>query len=330
MLEGKIILITGGAGFIGSHLSERLLRAGAQVICFDNLSSGKEANIAHLRSNNNFNFILGDANNKEELVAVFRRFAIDFVFHYAAVVGVKRTLEAPLEVLNDITGINNILELSHLAKVKKLVFSSSSEVYGNPLELPESEDGAVNAKLPYAVVKLTGEKLLQAYWEKKKLPTVALRFFNVYGPRQEGSEYGFVGGIFINQVLAGKAPTILGDGTSTRDFVFIEDNIEAAIRALFRDEANGQVINIGTGRPTTVLELAEKIIAISGKNLKPEFLPPRKVEVMHRWPQISKMRTCLDYTAKVSLEEGLRKTYEAYSVKHEAQANVSSYKFHKI
>ncbi|MBI2099193.1 SDR family NAD(P)-dependent oxidoreductase [Candidatus Uhrbacteria bacterium] len=312
MLEGKISLVTGGAGFIGSHLCERLLKMGSAVVCFDNLSTGRESNIEHLKTNGNFYFIKGDANNKTELAAAFSQFKIDFVFHYAAIVGVKRTLESPLEVMADIAGINNILECSERAGVKKIVFSSSSEVYGNPLELPEREDGAVNAKMPYAVVKLAGENLLRAYWEKRKLPTVALRFFNVYGPRQEGSEYGFVVGVFINQVLEGKSPTIFGDGTQTRDFVFVDDNVEAAICALTRDEANGQVINIGTGRPTTVLELAEKIISISGKSIKPEFLPPRKIEVWHRWPQISKMRQCLDFTPRVGLEEGLKKTYEAY------------------
>ncbi len=312
MLEGKTALITGGAGFIGSHLCERLLGSGAVVVCFDNLSTGRESNIAHLKGNGNFHFILGDANKREDLESVFKDFQIDYVFHYAAIVGVKRTLEAPLEVLGDISGLNHILELSEKHKIKKLVFSSSSEVYGSPLELPEREDGAVNAKLPYAVVKLYGENLLQAYYEKRGLPTVALRFFNVYGPRQEGSEYGFVVGVFINQAINNVRPTIFGDGSQTRDFVYVDDNVEAAVRALYRNEANGQVINIGTGRPTTLVELAERIIEISGKKISPEFLPPRKIEVMHRWPQTSRMRALLDYVPKVSLEEGLRRTYEAY------------------
>lgn len=315
MLEGKISLVTGGAGFIGSHLCERLLKGSSKVICFDNLSTGRESNISHLKGvKGNFTFIKGDANNREELAAVFSKFNIDYVFHYAAVVGVKRTLENPLAVLQDLEGIQHILELARTANVKKFVFSSSSEVYGNPLELPEREDGAVNAKLPYAVVKLAGENLLAAYFEKYRLPTVALRFFNVYGPRQEGSDYGFVVGMFINQALLGKSPKIFGDGTQTRDFVYVDDNVEAAIRALFRDEANGQVINVGTGRPTTILELAERVMALTGNNnLRPEFLPPRNVEVMHRWPQINKMRLCLDYAPRVSLEEGLKRTYEAYS-----------------
>lgn len=317
MLEGKISLVTGGAGFIGSHLCERLLKDGSEVICFDNLSTGREANIKELSANPRFHFIRGDANSREELAAVFSKFNIDYVFHYAAVVGVKRTLENPLAVLQDIEGLQHILELSHAAKVKKFIFSSSSEVYGNPLELPEREDGAVNAKLPYAVVKLAGENLLAAYWEQYRLPTVALRFFNVYGPRQEGSDYGFVIGIFINQVIAGTPPTIFGDGTQTRDFVYVDDNIEAAIRALWRDEANGQVINVGTGRPTTILDLAERVIALSGKpGLKPEFLPPRHIEVMHRWPQINKMRLCLDFVPRISLEEGLKRTHDAY-LKHD-------------
>lgn len=310
-LKNKTILITGGAGFIGSHLSEALLGHGGSVVCFDDLSTGSKENVNDFLQNKNFTFINGDANKRDDLKKVFEKYKIDYVFHYAARVGVLRTLERPLEVLRDIDGIKHILELSRMHKIKKVIFSSSSEVYGEPVEIPEREDGHLNAKLPYATVKLIGEHYMKAYYEKYHLPTCSLRFFNVYGPRQESSAYGFVTGVFIRQVLGGKPITIFGDGTQTRDFVFIEDNIAASFIALFNKNTNGHAINIGTGRPVTILELAERINALSDKKAKIKFMPSR-LDILHRFPDVEKMHALLPYSATISLDEGLRKTFDWY------------------
>ncbi len=338
-LQGATVLVTGGAGFLGSHLTRKLLDFGANVIILDNFSTGKlvkiSAVVPELTSvlessfaidlekplserektyalnsttypEQTLTIIAGDACRKQDVDEVFERHSIRYVFHWAAVVGVKRTIENPLLVLRDLDGIRYVLDACVAKKIEKIVFSSSSEIYGDPLQLPEYEAGAVNAKMPYAVVKLMGELLLQTYQKEFGLRTTALRFFNVYGPRQESSEYGFVGAVFMQQALNKQAPTIFGDGSDTRDFVFVSDNVEASIRAMLSSEADGEVINIGTGRPTTVLDLAEKIINIAEVDVKPKFLPAREVEVHHRWPNIMKMRKLLDFYPKISIEEGLR------------------------
>lgn len=313
-LKGKTILITGGAGFIGSHLAEKLLRYGSRVICFDDLSTGSEDNAREFIDDKNFVFIKGDTNEKADISAVFKTHPIDYVFHYAARVGVLRTLDQPLDVLRDVDGIKYILELSHKHGVKKLVFSSSSEVYGEPVEIPEREDGHLNAQLPYAVVKLLGENLLRAYYETHGFPTCSLRFFNVYGPKQESSSYGFVAGVFIEQALKGIPLTVFGDGTQTRDFVYIDDNINASILALLNEKTNGESINIGTGRPITILDLAERVVSISGNSALKIALKPLRAggEIKHRFPDISKMNALLNHTPEYSLNEGLKKTFEWY------------------
>ncbi len=314
MKKKKTYLVTGGAGFIGSHLCESLLNRGNKVICLDNLSSGKIDNISEIEKNDNFIFIEGNVNNIKDVEPIFKTNNIDGVFHYAAVVGVKRTLEDPLSVLEDVNGIKNILELSLKNGKPKVVFSSSSEVYGEPKELPEKEDGAINPKLPYAAVKLIGENFFKAYWQKYNLKTCSLRFFNVYGPRQESSDYGFVVGIFIKQVLEGKSPAVFGDGSQTRDFVYIKDNIEASLRAMKSDRSNGQIINIGTGRPLTIYDLANMVINCSSKKgkLKPKLVKIQRVDVKHRFPEVGKMIKLLSFHPLVPLENGLRETIDYY------------------
>lgn len=311
MQTPKTILVTGGAGFIGSHLCERLVKDGNKVICFDNLSTGQLANIKDFQDK--LIFVQGDANKRADLENVFEQYMPQAIFHYAAIVGVRRTAENPVEVLGDIEGIKDIFELSLQYGKPKIVFASSSEVYGEPVEIPERENGHINPKIPYAVVKLYGEKMVEAYWQKYQLPGVALRFFNVYGPKQESSDYGFVMGIFIKNVLAGKQPIIFGDGSQTRDFVFIDDNIEASVLALQQDKANGEVLNIGTGKPTTILDLAEEVIEACAKIdvLKPDFQAPRD-DIKHRFPDVAKIQYILNFRPRTPLKEGLKKTIEWY------------------
>lgn len=312
-LKNKIILVTGGAGFIGSHLCEELLALGVKVICFDNLSQSSPKNIQTFNNHKNFLFIKGDCNKKNDIEKILNKMKVDYVFHYAATVGVKRTVENPLSVLNDIEGIKNIFELSLKYKVKKIVFASSSEVYGEPVEIPEKENGILNAKIPYAHVKLIGESYCSAYWEKYKLPAVALRFFNVYGPRQESSDYGFVVGIFMKQSLENKSLTVVNDGLMTRNFVYVKDNVSAALRTLFTDEVNGKVLNIGTGKSVTILDLAKHIAKITKNNLKISFIPARNNhEILHREPDVTLQNKLLNYRPEFSLIEGLKLTYAWY------------------
>jgi len=318
-LKGKTILVTGGAGFIGSHLCDRLIELGAKVICFDNFFSGKKENIVHLEGNPQFIFIKGDANKLGDIEQIFIKYSVDFIFHYAAILGVRRVSEDPLMVLPDINGIQNILKLGKKYKVKKVIFSSSSEAYGYSTDLPLREDsnkelvGQQNENTHlYALVKLLGEKIMKIYNDFYGLPTCSLRFFNVYGPRQESSAYGFVIGVFIKQILNDKPPTIFGDGYQTRDFIYIDDNVRLAIKALLADKTNGHIINIGIGRQITIVDLAERLVRISGKDLKPQKLAGRKYEIKYRTPDITKMKELLDDVIDDELDDNLKRTYQWY------------------
>ncbi|TAK04894.1 SDR family NAD(P)-dependent oxidoreductase [Patescibacteria group bacterium] len=317
-LQGSTVLVTGAAGFIGSHLVDRLLSLGARVVGVDNLSTGTDQNLAEARRHPEFVFVRADVNRFEEVAQIFSAHKIDYVFHYAAVVGVRIVIERPLEVFKDIDGIKFLLALAHAHRVKKFVFASSSEAYGEPVELPEREEGVlnVNADDPYGLTKLVGENMVRNYWRRFGLPGCSLRFFNVYGPRQNASAYGFVVGIFMKRALAGAPPVIFGDGKATRDFVFISDNVEAGVHALLADAANGKTFNIGSGRQTTINELAEKIAVLSGKPLVPVHEPERAIEVRYRCPDVTRMRELLAFEPQVPLDEGLRRTYDWFRIGH--------------
>lgn len=305
------VLVTGGAGFIGSWLCEELLKRDNFVVCYDNFYTGSKKNIETILNNENFLLVKDTVLNLQVLKKIIKENSIEYVFHLAAVVGVKRTLEKPLKVLDvNINGTKNVLEAA--LECKKVIFSSSSEVYGEPIQIPESEDGPVNPKLPYAVSKLVGEKYCRAYFDEFGLKTTSLRFFNVYGPRQNTSDYGFVVGIFIDRVLNNKPPIIFGDGAQTRDFMFIKDNVNATLLAAEKNTTNGAVLNVGTGRYMTINDLAKKIIEISGKNLTPIHDPPRKFDIKHRKPDVTKMKKILKFNPKFFLEEGLKETIEWY------------------
>lgn len=299
----KSALITGGAGFIGSHLCEGLLAAGHQVTCADNFSTGIPEN---LPKHPNLTVLRCDVNSPDLTKLFSQRF--DWVFHYAATVGVKRTLEHPVQVMHDLEGIRQIMELSRKHGVEKVLFASSSEVYGEPLELPEREDGPTNAKLPYAVVKLAGEKYLEAYHQEFGMRTTALRLFNVYGPRQIDTAYGFVVGIFLNQALSNQPITIFGDGSQTRDFVYVKDNVAATLQAMESKKADGQAINLGTGAHITIQKLAEEVLKVTGSTSKIAKLPARPHDILQRYPNTEKFQRLVGYRFQHTLADGLRET----------------------
>lgn len=307
------IAVTGGAGFIGSNLCDRLIKDGHYVVSLDNYSTGRKENISHLLSNKNFREVRGDIMDKEKLENVLKEDGIDLVYHYAAVVGVKRTLEKPKEVLDvNIKGTENVLEAALNSGCRKVVNISSSEVYGDPVEVPEKEDSPKNIELPYAISKLVGEKYAEIYQNYYGLKTTSLRLFNVYGPRQASTPYGFVVGIFIDRVLRNKAPIIFGDGFATRDFTYIEDNVNPTIIAAEKNKANGEIINIAAGKPVTILDLADLVIESCGKKLELIFKPERPHEIKHRFGDISKMRKLLGYKPRYELREGLKLTINWY------------------
>lgn len=307
------IAITGGAGFIGTHLGEYLLKQKHKVICLDNLSSGIRENIANLSNNAGFKFYHCDIREKGKLEEIFKQEKVEVVYHYAAVVGVKKTLENPEEVLDvNIRGTLNVLQAAVSSGCQKVVNISSSEVYGNPVEIPEKEDSPKNIDLPYAISKLASEKYAHIYYQKYGLKTVSLRLFNVYGPRQNSTPYGFVVGIFVKRALQNQPPIIYGDGFQTRDFTYIEDCVVPTVIAGESDAANGEVFNIAAGKPVTILDLAELVIQLCDKDLVPIFEPEREFEIRHRFADISKMRRILGYKPKCDLKEGLKATIEWY------------------
>ncbi|MBL7749204.1 MAG: NAD-dependent epimerase/dehydratase family protein [Chitinophagaceae bacterium] len=297
------ILITGGAGFVPSSLADVLLTNSAiDVVLVDNFLTGRKENIPlHPRCR----FIKCDVNNYNEIAPVFSAFGFDYVFHYAAVVGVKRTLDNPVMVLNDIQGIKNVLDLSKSTGVKRIFFSSSSEVYGEPVHLPQHEHTTpLNSRLPYAVVKNVGESFCRSYQQEFNLDFTLFRFFNTYGPKQSPD---FVVARFIDAALAGKEITVYGDGQQTRTFCYIDDNAEACINALTQNLFVNDVVNVGNDKAITVLELAQTIIRLTNSSSKIVHLPPLpEGDMTRRQPDIQNMKQLLkrDFT---SLEDGLQR-----------------------
>ncbi len=295
------ILVTGGAGFIGSSLVHELSKdENVRIVAVDNFLTG---DARRLPKKDNVHFIKADVNNFGDISSIFFRFRFDYVFHYAAVVGVKRTLEQPVLVLDDLTGIKNILDLCKNTDVKRVFFSSSSEVYGEPVELPQNEHTTpLNSRLPYAIVKNVGEAFLKSYKQEYDLDHTIFRFFNTYGPLQSKD---FVVSKFIAQALKGNDITIYGDGSQTRTFCYVDDNISACVNAFKQDKCVNDVVNIGSSKEITVLELAETIIKVAKSKSKIVHLPPlEEGDMSRRLPDTDKMLQLLQ-REPISLEDGL-------------------------
>ena len=297
------ILITGGAGFIGSSLAERFLKEHKYfVVLVDNLLTGS---IKKVPADSNCRFIKCDVNNFNDIASIMTSYQFDYVFHYAAVVGVKRTIENPIMVLKDLEGIKNILDLCKNTGVKRIFFSSSSEVYGEPVELPQHEETTpLNSRLPYAVVKNAGESFCKSYHKEFGLNYTIFRFFNTYGPKQSTD---FVISKFIKAALSNQPITIYGNGTQTRTFCYVDDNTNCILKILEEELVVNDVINIGNDADVTILELAELIIRITNSNSKIEFLPPLKEgDMTRRQPDSEKMKKIIGNNF-ISLEAGLKK-----------------------
>lgn len=297
------ILVTGGAGFIGSSLAEKLSQLDdTLIVIVDNLSTGQKEKIP-TNKKDNLKFIKCNVNTESEITSVFHAFPFDYVFHYAAMVGVERTLKNPVKVLKDIDGIKNVLNLSKNTGVKRVFYASSSEVYGEPVEFPQNEDTTpLNSRLPYAIVKNVGEAYLKSFKQEHDLDYTIFRFFNTYGIKQSSD---FVISKFINAALKGQDITINGDGSQTRTFCYIDDNIEATVNSLLSKESINDTINIGNNIEITILELAKKIIKLTHSSSKILHLPPLKEgDMTRRHPDISKMKKLLNREL-ISLDDGL-------------------------
>jgi len=301
-------LITGGAGNIGGALALELLNnSNNHVVIFDNLSTGS---LHKVPQSNRVTFIKGDVNVYDDISSVFSAYKFDYVFHYAALVGVKRTLNNPIGVLNDIEGIKHILALSKQSGVKRVFYSSSSEVYGEPFEIPQNENTTpLNSRLPYAIVKNVGEAFFKAYYDAYGLEYTIFRFFNTYGPNQSKD---FVLPKFLNAALQSKDITIYGDGLQTRSFCYVDDNVQTCVNAIQNPSCINSVLNIGSDKEQTILSLAQDIIRITESSSKIVHLPALKEgDMTRRCPDISKMKTVLKRDL-LPLEQGIKKMINFY------------------
>jgi len=304
----KKILVTGGAGFIGSNLVKKLLEKKAMVRVLDNFITGKRKNIEPFKKNKNFYFIEGDL---REYSLVFKAIeGIDFVFHQGALPSVPRSLNDPITTNEiNVLGTLNVLESAKKSGVKRIIYASSSSIYGENKTLPKKENMPVNPLSPYALSKYAGERYCQMYYKIYGLETVCLRYFNVFGPNQDpDSQYAAVIPKFINLMKKNISPVIYGDGSQSRDFTYVDNVVEANISAC-RATGNtaGEVFNIACGKQFTLLELVDIINEILGKNIKPKFTQPRPGDVKHSFASIEKAKIELGYKPMVGFIEGLKK-----------------------
>ena len=302
------IVITGGAGFIGSNLAEVLSKDNAnEVIVLDDLSTGKLANTKEMA----IKFVNGSITDLELLQTIFKD--VDYVLHQAAIPSVPRSINEPIASNNaNITGTLNVLVAARDRNVKKVVYASSSSVYGDTPKLPKREDMTPTPLSPYAVTKLTGEHYCNVFNEVYGLKTVALRYFNVYGPKQDPySDYAAVIPKFVSRVLRDEPPLIYGDGQQTRDFTFVKDVVTANIRAM--NSAATGVFNIASGNRITIQELAELVMKLMDKDLGVILEEPRKGDVLHSLADVSKAKAGFGYEPGYRLETGLEETVKWFS-----------------
>jgi UDP-glucose 4-epimerase len=315
------LLITGGAGFVGSHLAEALLARGDEVHALDNLSTGSIDNIAHLKSHPKFHYTIDSVMNEPVLAELVDR--SDVVVHLAAAVGVKLIVEAPVHTIEtNVHGTEVVLKLANKKK-KLVVIASTSEVYGKSADVPFHEDADLvlgpshKHRWAYACSKLLDEFLALAYWKERKLPVIIVRLFNTVGPRQTG-QYGMVVPNFVRQALAGQPITVFGDGQQSRSFTYVGDVVRAMVALIDEPRAVGQVFNIGNGYEITINDLAERIRAMAGSQSEIVRIPYDQAyeagfeDMPRRVPDISKIKALVAYAPTVELDEILTRVIEHF------------------
>jgi UDP-glucose 4-epimerase len=303
----EVSLVTGGAGFIGSHLVEALAAAGKSVRVFDNFDTGLESNLAHISPAPTV--VRGDVGDPAAVLEAVR--GVDVVYHLAALASVQKSVEQP-DVSHRIccTGTVNVLDAARKQGVRRVVFAASSSAYGAySSPEPQNEEIPLAPLSPYAAAKLGSEMYLQAFTASYGIETVRLRFFNIFGPRQRAdSPYSGVIAIFLSLLSSGRTPTIYGDGLNSRDFVYVGNAVQALRKAATAPTASGEVYNIGTGRSITLLELVAALNRLLGKNIQPKFAEARAGDVRFSCADIARARRDLGYEPEIHLEEGLART----------------------
>ena len=306
-------LVTGGAGFIGSHLAEELERRGERVRVADSLITGHRRNLAHLRT---VELVEGDLADLD--VARTAVDGVDYVLHQAAIPSVPRSVTDPITSNRaNIDATLNVLVAARDAGVRRVVYAGSSSAYGDTPTLPKREDMPTDPLSPYALQKLVGEQYLRLFTRLYGLETVTIRYFNVFGPRQDpSSAYSGVISLFAMRMLEGRAPTIQGDGGQTRDFTYVANVVDGVLRACTAPRASGEVINVAVGGRISINELCARMASVLGSTVQPEYTPPRAGDVRDSQADITRAREILGYEPIVSFEEGLRRTLEWYKAEH--------------
>jgi UDP-glucose 4-epimerase len=307
------ILITGGAGFIGSHLCDKYTKEGHTVVCLDNFMSGNLTNVRHLLDYRNFKLIKGDIRDFDLLEKIMRD--VDVVFHLAAQIHVDMSyIEPKLTYDVNVMGTQNILEVARIYDAKRVIYASTSEVYGSALYAPIDEDHPLNAPHPYGASKIAADRMCYAYIQTYGMDISILRLFNIFGPRQRDIGYGGVISIFTRRVLSNLPPIIYGDGMQTRDYTYVKDAVRAYDLVLNHNKPITEPINFGTGKEVSIKDLANKIIDLCGKSaeIKPVPIEPRIGEVKRLIADATKAKKLLEWEPKYSLEEGLKDFIQWY------------------
>jgi UDP-glucose 4-epimerase len=304
-------LVTGGAGFIGSHIVTRLVGEGHDVRVLDNLCTGSLENLAHI--DGHFEFVHGDA--ADSIACTRAADGIEVVFHQAALASVPLSIERPQDTHRAcVTATVNLLDACVKAKVRRVVYAGSSSAYGNDPEMPKRESQLPQVLSPYAAAKLAAELYCEAFASSYDIETVRLRYFNIFGPRQDpASPYSAVIPLFVSALTNGRQPTIFGDGTQSRDFTYVENVVEANIRASLAEGVSGRVFNVGCGESLSLIELLQEICIRLGVEYSPNFAEARQGDVKHSWADISATQRELGYEVKVGWREGLHPTIDYYA-----------------